>query len=66
MIICHRGSPQLPPAVCLAEGLVDDHRNRSLAVPRDCPRKINFIHGSKVENVKCALCGLYYIAHSQW
>jgi len=28
MIICHRGSPELPPAVCLAEGLADDHGDR--------------------------------------
>ena len=28
------------PAVLLAGGLADNHRNRSLAVPRDCPLKI--------------------------
>ena len=37
--------PRLPPAVCLADGLADDHRDRSLAFPRDCPRKIKFIRG---------------------
>ena len=39
--------PRLPPAVCLADGLADDHRDRSLAVPRDCPRKIKIIRGEK-------------------
>ena len=32
-----------PPAVSLAEGLADDHRNRLLAVPRDCLLKIKFV-----------------------
>jgi len=32
-IICHCFCP---PAVRLAEGLADEHRDRSLAVPRDC------------------------------
>jgi len=38
---------------------VDDHRDRSLAVPRDCMRKIKFVRGGKVENVKSSPCGLY-------
>jgi len=25
---CHSGSPCLPPAVCLMDGLADDHRDR--------------------------------------
>ena len=51
-------SPGLPPAVCIAKGLVNDHRDRLLAVPRDCPRKIKIVPGGKVENEKFALCGL--------
>jgi len=55
----------LPPQInttapcCLSEGLADNHRDRSLAVPRNWPRKIKFVRGGQVENVKCALCGLY-------
>ena len=52
MIICHQGSPRLPPAVCLTERLVNDHPDCTLAVPRDCPCKINFVRGGKVENAK--------------
>ena len=37
---------------------IRDHRNRSLAVPRDCPHKIKFVRGGNVENVKSALWGL--------
>ena len=59
MIICHPVSPRLPPAVCLAERLADDHRDCTLAVPLDCQHKINFVHGGKEENTKSALCGLY-------
>ena len=43
---------------CLAEGLADDHFDRSLAVPRDCPRKIKFVRAGEVENVKSTLCEL--------
>ena len=39
-IICHR---YFLPAVRLAEGLADDHRDRLLAVPRDCPLKIKIV-----------------------
>ena len=43
-IFHERGQPRdYPPAVLLAEGLADNHRNRSLAVPRDCPLKIKFV-----------------------
>jgi len=38
MIICHRGSPQLPPAVCLADGLAEDHCDRLFAQDKICPR----------------------------
>ena len=54
-LICHRDGH---PAVRLAEGLADDHRDRSLAVRRDCPRKIKFVRGGSEENVESALCGL--------
>ena len=39
-IICHR---YFLPAVRLAEGLADDHRDRLLAVPLDCPLKIKIV-----------------------
>ena len=55
-IICHRNCP---PAVRLAEGLADDNRERSLAVPCDCPLKLKFVPVGNAEKVKSALCGLY-------
>ena len=36
------------PAVCLTEGLADNHGDHSLAVPHDCPRKIKFVRGGHV------------------
>ena len=54
-----RTTATAPPAACLAEGLADDHRDRLLAVPRDCPLKIKFGRGGNAENLKSALCGLY-------
>ena len=48
----------LPPAVRLAEGLADDHRNCSLAVPCDYQSKIKFVRSGNAENAKSALCGL--------
>ena len=47
-IVCHRGAPRLPPAISLHEHLVGDYCGCTLAVPRDCPRKINFVRGGKL------------------
>ena len=43
-LICHR---DFLPAVRLSEGLADDHRDRLLAVPRDCPLKIKIVRGKR-------------------
>ena len=58
-IICQCGPSRLSSAVRLAEGLADDHCDRLLAVPRDCPLKIKFVRCGSAENVKSALRGLY-------
>ena len=72
-IICHRGPPQMPPAVRLGEGLADDHRDCSLAVHRNCPwwqrgnRKIRavwtvYIFEWKLKLSQCSL--LYNCYHT--
>ena len=50
-----RTTATAPHAVRLAEGLADDHHDRSLVVCRDYPHKIKF---GTAENVNFALCGL--------
>ena len=57
-----RTTTTAPPAVCLAKGLADDHRDCLLAVPRDCPLKIKFVGGGSTEKLKSALCVLYVCA----
>ena len=58
-IICHCGSPRLPPAVCLVKGLADKHCDWSLAFHRDFPCKIKFVCGGSGKR-KSAQCGLQY------
>ena len=42
-----RTTATAPPAVRLAEGLADNHRDRLLAVPRDCRLNIKFVCGKR-------------------
>ena len=62
-IICHCGSPRLPPAVCLVKGLADKHCDCSLAFHRDFPCKIKFVCGG---SGKRKICTVWTAVSCQW